>query len=232
MNLDEKTCLICNCENTMPLDQEKLSKALGSDVGTIHTHLCRSQLAEFEAAITGEKPVLVACTQEAPLFQEVADEHGKSEQITFVNIRENAGWSDEAEAANAKIASLLKSANYVAAPARLKTIRSDGMCLVYGSGQQALEMAKILSAKLSVTLLLSDEEDLILPQMSDIPIYRGTITKAEGSFGKFSVTVDNYAPLIPSSREQLSFVMARDGAQSNCSVILDLSGNTDRKSVV
>ena len=226
MNFEEQTCLICNCENTMPLDSDKLSKALGSDIGPIHNNLCRSQLAAFEAAIAGEKPVLIACTQEAALFQEVADEHDKSEQVTFVNIRENAGWSNEAENASAKIASLLKSANYEAAPARLKTIQSDGMCLVYGAGQRALDMAKILSEKLSVTLLLSSDDDLVLPQISDIPVYRGTITKAEGSFGDFSVTVDNYAPLMPSSRGELSFVMARDGAQSNCAIILDLSGNT------
>ena len=38
------------------------------------------------------------------------------------------------------------------------------MCLVYGAGQQALEMAQYLARTLSVTLLLSDQDDLVLPQ--------------------------------------------------------------------
>ncbi|MBL4597856.1 MAG: 4Fe-4S binding protein [Rhizobiaceae bacterium] len=225
MKIDEQTCLICNCENSMPLDDDKLAKALGSDIGPIHTQLCRSQLAAFEAAIAGGKQVLVACTQEAALFQEVAEEHGKSEHVSFVNIRENAGWSNEAKNASAKIAGLLEAAAFESQPARLKSIHSDGMCLVYGSGQQAYDLAKILSEKLSVTLLLCDDDNIILPQISDIPIYRGDIVKAEGTFGNFTVTVDNYAPLMPSSRDGLNFVMARNGASSNCSLIFDLSGN-------
>ena len=228
MKREHRTCLICNCEKTMPLDAGKLSVALGADIGPLHTQLCRSQLANFESALSkdGKGDILVACTQEAPLFQEVADEHGKGGAVSFVNIRETAGWSDDAANATAKIASLLKAASYRAKPARLKSIKSDGMCLVYGAGQQALEAAKLLSAKLSVTLMLSGDEDLVLPSVGEIPIYRGDIVKAEGSFGAFSITVNNYAPLMPSSRGALKFVMARDGAQSTCSLILDLSGKT------
>ena len=47
----------------------------------------------------GEAPVLVACTQEAPLFTEVAAEDKPDAQLAFANIRETAGWSDEASRA-------------------------------------------------------------------------------------------------------------------------------------
>ncbi len=217
-------CLICNCEKTMPLEAEKLSKALGHETGQIHTHLCRSQLPAYEAALAEDAPLLVACTQEAPLFREVAEETGKSDRVSFVNIRENAGWSQEAGDSYAKIAALIQSASYQAKPARLKSITSDGMCLVYGAGQQALEAAKLLSRHLSVTLLLSGDDDIVLPNIADVPIYRGTIGAAAGSFGAFQLTVDNYAPSMPSSRDGLAFLLARDGAQTECSVILDLSG--------
>lgn len=222
---DGLNCLICNCEKTMPLDAAKLSKALGEDIGQIHNHLCRSQLAAYEAALAGDELLLVACTQEAPLFQEVAEEAGKPSQVEFVNIRENAGWSKDAGKAQAKIAALIQSASHGAKPARLKSITSDGMCLVYGAGQQALEAAKLLSRNLSVTLLLSADEDIILPNIADVPIYRGTIGTASGSFGAFQLTVDDYAPSMPSSRDGLTFLLARDGAQTECSVILDLSGS-------
>ncbi len=218
--------LLCNCEKTMPLDAAKLSAASGQDIGVIHTQLCRSQLAQFESALASGDDVIVACTQEAPLFQEIADEQVRGEAVRFVNIREMAGWSAEAGDATAKIAALLEAADFEVKPAQLKSVSSDGMCLVYGAGQQALETAKLLSDKLSVTLLLSGEEDLVLPPIAEIPIYRGDITKVEGSFGAFSITVNNYAPLMPSSRGRLNFIMARDGATSICSLILDLSGKT------
>ena len=226
MTQKNKGCLVCNCEKTMPLDASKLSKALGDELDTIHTHLCRSELSKFESALKGDEPLVVACTQEAPLFQEIAEGQGKENLLTFVNIRENAGWSKDAGKANAKIAALINTANYQPKPARLKSISSDGMCLVYGSGQHALEMAKLLSTKLSVTLLLSDDEEMVLPTIADVPIYRGDITKAEGSFGSFSLTVDAYASIMPSSRETPIFIMARDGAKTKCSLILDISGKT------
>ncbi len=225
--MGEKTrCLVCNCEKTMPLDEKKLSKALGTDIGQINISLCRAQLSNFEKAAQTDQDLIVACTQEAPLFHEVAEELGSNSNITFVNIREAAGWSKEAHKASPKIAALLNNAAHQNAPARLKSIQSDGMCLIYGSGEPALEAAKLLSEKLSVTLLLSDAEDFILPTTGEIPIYRGDITKAEGSFGKFSIAVDNYAPLRPASRGSLDFAVARNNATSKCSLILDMSGGT------
>ena len=219
-------CLVCNCEKTMSLDEKSLNKATKQDLSPIYNHLCRSQLEHFEKALATDQPLVVACTQEAPLFSEIASERGKDELINFVNIRETAGWSDQGATATPKIAALLDNAILNHTPTRLKSIASDGMCLVYGSGQQALEYAELLSDKLSVTLLLSNEEDLVLPLTCKVPIYRGKIVQASGSFGEFSLVIDNYAPLMPSAKESLAFVMARDGAQTNCSLILDLSGET------
>ena len=219
-------CLVCNCEKTMSLDKKSLNKATERDISPIYNHLCRSQIEDFEKALDTDQPLVVACTQEAPLFGEIAAERGKDELISFVNIRETAGWSEQGEMAIPKIAALLENAIQNNTPTRLKSISSDGMCLVYGSGQQTLEYAELLADKLSVTLLLSNEEDLVIPLSCKVPIYKGRITQASGSFGDFSLEIDNYAPLMPSAKDSLSFVMARDGAKTNCSLILDLSGNT------
>ena len=131
-----------------------------------------------------------------------------------------------ADKAHPKIAALLKDAEFEPAPARLKSIASDGMCLVYGSGQQALETAILLNQRLSVTLLLSDDEAFHMPPTSEVPVYRGDIVKASGSFGAFEIIVDNYSPLRPASRDSLEFAVSRNGAASNCSLIFDLSGNS------
>lgn len=210
----------------MPLNEKKISKALGADVGQINISLCRAQISNFETAVQSGDNLIVACTQEAPLFTEVAEELNAKSNITFTNIREAAGWSKDADKASPKIAALLKNAHYESSPALLKSIHSDGMCLIYGSGEPALEAAKLLSDKLSVTLLLSDAEDFVLPTTGEVPIYRGDITQAEGSFGSFSITVDNYSPLRPASRGALDFAIARNNATSKCSLILDMSGNT------
>ncbi|MGI9350453.1 MAG: 4Fe-4S binding protein [Rhizobiaceae bacterium] len=224
--MPEKRCLICNCEKTMPLDEKKLAKAMGKDAGKIQMSLCRAQLDTFETALKTDDDLIVACTQEAPLFHEIAEEHGVSGNIRFVNIRENAGWSKDADKAHPKIAALLEDAGFEPTPARLKTITSDGMCLVYGSGQQALEAAKLLNQRLSATLLLSDDEEFLPPPTADVPVYRGDIVKASGSFGAFEIIVDNYSPLRPASRGSPEFGVVRNGAASGCSLILDLSGNT------
>ena len=225
MALNEKACLVCNCEGSMGLDAQKLSKALGIDVDAIHTNLCRAELSKFESMANSNRDLVVACTQEAPLFEEILAESNIDRSVAFVNIREQAGWSAESELASAKISALLHGSQFEPTPARLKSIHSDGMCLVYGSGQQALEAAELLSRKLSVTLLLNSDEDVLLPRIADVPIYRGDIGAANGSFGNFSLTVNNYAPSMPSARAGLDFAMSRDGAVTHCSLILDLSGN-------
>src|SRR5215211_8172466 len=66
--------------------------------------LCRREL-ERARGILAESPATVACTQEAPLFSEIA-----AHPVTFTNIRENAGWSNEGRHAGPKMAALLAAA--------------------------------------------------------------------------------------------------------------------------
>ena len=226
MKLGNRNCLVCNCEGSMPIDPKVLSKALGTEPGTIHKQLCRAQLGAFETALAGGGPLLVACRQEEPLFREIAEESGKPDLVQFVNIRETAGWSADAQKAHPKIAALLAAAARTPEPARLKTILSDGLCLVYGAGQPALDAAKLLAKSLSVTLILSADEDIVPPTVSDVPVYRGQIVAATGSLGGFSLVIDNHAAMLPSSRDSARFAEARNGTETECSVILDLSGKT------
>lgn len=217
--------LICNCEKTMTLDGKAIGRALDLGDLPVHTNLCRRDLGVFEREAEGGGELIVACTQEAPLFSEIIEEGDFAVNTRFINIRERAGWFEGPKGANAKITALIAEATVSATPPRLRSIRSDGLCLVYGKGQEALEAAKLLSPRLSVTLVLSDSDDVILPQVLDFAIYRGALKSVSGTLGGFDVEVDGYAPLVPSSRGALQFVMAKDGARSRCSLILDLSGN-------
>ncbi len=209
----------------MKLDAKAIGNALDLDqTPEICSHLCRTEVDKFADALKTDEPLLVACTQEAPLFRELAEEAGKPDQVAFTNIRERAGWTTDKSKTAPKIAALLAEASLETAAPGAMPIVSDGLCLVYGAGQQALDVARKLNTRLNVSLMLTSTDDLIPPSVVDVPIYRGKISAAAGHFGAFEVVVDGYAPAMPSSRSELGFVMPRDGASSTCSVILDLSG--------
>ncbi|MFN0263000.1 4Fe-4S binding protein [Tepidamorphus sp. 3E244] len=228
---DGRKVLVCNCERTMEIDATALADALGCEPGSVHSNLCRTEIERFQAALGDEAPVLVACTQEAPLFREFAEELGSTTPLNFTNIREAAGWmkpqarSDRADL-NAKMAALLATATVEVTPARERSISSGGVCLVYGAGQVALDAALKMSHRLSPSVLLSDPRGIVPPATGEVPIYTGRINRAAGSLGQFEVIVDGYAPMMPSSRAQAQFLMARDGASAQCDLILDLSGGT------
>lgn len=227
MKLKGRQVLLCNCERTMTLDPAKLARALGSDEPpTIHSHLCRSEAARYSAALEDGEPLLVACTQEAPLFRELASEAGHEGELHFANIRERAGWTADTADLSAKIAALLGEAALDIEPAGTTTLSSDGICLVYGRGQEALDAATKLQGRLNVSLLLADDDGIVPPHRAEVAIHKGRIVAAEGHFGAFSVTVKDYAPLVPSSRAGLDFAMARQEARAECSLILDLTGET------
>src|SRR5665647_2171668 len=90
-----KILKLCNCNRTMALDAHALARALKlSAPVTIHTELCRREVGAFNDALQSGD-CLVACTQEAPLFAELAEQAGATHELKFVNIRETAGWSGE-----------------------------------------------------------------------------------------------------------------------------------------
>ena len=225
MEIGGKKVLVCNCEATMPLDGKALARACGgASAASIHHHLCRTQIARFHDACAAGEPVLVACTQEAPLFRQLQQEKHPETSLSFANIRERAGWSAEAGGATAKIAALLAEAAIETPPVPSVTLRSEGSCLVYGRDDEAAAVARQLGARLDVTLLLTRPGEIPPPRVWDLPIYRGTITAARGHLGAFEVTVDDYAPAIVSARGALAFEPPRNGAASRCDLILDLSG--------
>src|SRR6202171_5875881 len=89
--------LICSCEKTMPLDAQAIGRGCAARI-TQANQLCGLELERYKEALADGAPITVACTQEAPLFREVAENFPQA-QLTFVNIRETGGWSNDAAAA-------------------------------------------------------------------------------------------------------------------------------------
>src|SRR3954470_15110310 len=123
--------LICDCNKTMPLDPKAAGTALNETL-PLHTNLCRREAGNFQKAIQGSAPVVVACTQEKRLFAELAQEtEGAVAPIRFVNIRETGGWSAGAKGAMPKISALLAAAHLPEPqPVPTVTYKSAGRLLV------------------------------------------------------------------------------------------------------
>lgn len=225
MERNGKKIFVCNCEISMALDGKGLAEALGAEgLPEIHTQLCRAQIDRFKRAAAEGQALLVGCTQEAPLFEETKAELGPDTRIAYTNIRERAGWSDEGSKATAKIAALLAEATLELPAAPTITMESAGQCLVYGAGQQAIDAATQLARRLAVTLMLTDEDDVLPPHSIDMPIFKGRINQASGHLGSFQLTVDGFATMAVSSRQSLTFGQGRDGVAAEADLILDLSG--------
>jgi ferredoxin len=216
----QRRVLICSCEDTMPLDANAVRRGLrGAEVMTAR-HLCRAELERFKAASGEDGPLIVGCTQEAPLFSEVADDA----DIAFVNLRETAGWSAQAAQAGPKMAALIAAAAEPAPDYSLVSFESDGVALIYGRDEKAIEAAELLADHLDITVLITRPDNLTPPSAVNFPIVKGAITSAKGYLGAFDLTVDDFATAAPSSRGAMQFGAARNGAVSHCDLILDLSG--------
>ena len=91
----------------MPLDGAGIRRACRDTEIIEGRQFCRAELERFRKAAASGEPITVACTQEAPLFSEIANEIGDGTPVTFVNIRETAGWSKDAAKAGPKMAALI-----------------------------------------------------------------------------------------------------------------------------
>ena len=177
-------------------------------------------LDRFKEALADGAPITVACTQEAPLFREVAENSPQAE-LTFVNIRETGGWSKDAAAAGPKAAALIAAAGEDMPPISLVTLESSGVALIRPR-QVAIEAAQRLADRLDIPCFSPG------PATSPAPHER--ISRAQGHHPQCARTsravrlaIDDYALPSPSSRAKLVFGPSRNGATSTCDLILDLS---------
>lgn len=227
MKLDNHEVLACTCRGTMDLEAGALARACGGHAqGKLAHELCGAQLERFEQALAGSERVLVTCTQEAPRFTRVHAELEATAALSFVNIREAAGWSSEAGRALPKIAALIAGATQtpLRAPRAEVTMQSGGVAVVYGRDDRAVEAAAQSENRLDLTVIITGGAELTPPRTNEFPVLRGTIGRATGHLGAFELEVNGFAEPLPSSRRVLEFGPARDGARSRCDLVIDLSG--------
>ncbi len=221
---DKRTVILCSCEGTMPLDETKVKAGIGDATLTTATHLCGPEAAAFIAVAKGGGPVVVCCTQEAQRFREIAEDSGLTAPLAFVNVRETAGWSAEAKSAGPKMAALIAAAAVeMPIPAGV-AFESNGVTLILGRSQAAVDAARQLEDRLDITVLLSTTEGIVPPARTTFPIAMGRVRSAKGRLGAFEVTVDGFATPKPSSRAVLKAAgPGKNGAISKADIIIDLT---------
>ncbi len=220
-----QTIILCSCDDTMPLDIGAVRR--GCRNANIETagQLCRAEIERFRAAVAAGAPLTVGCTQEAPLFAEAANEIKQEPTLNFVNVRETAGWSAQAARTGPKMAALLAAAGEPVPMVPVVTLTSEGVILIYGRDEQAIEAANLLKDHLDVTAMIAKPAAFAPRRVNEFPVVKGTIRSAKGHLGAFEIVVDDFAAAAPSSRGALAFGPGRAGAVSRCDIILDVSGD-------
>jgi ferredoxin len=188
MSLENKTLKLCSCNGTIPLDSKRLAEALKSKQPvTVHRELCRKEAGAFQAALA-DPDLIVACTQEAPLFGELATAAQSQARISFLNIREAAGWSAEGKDAGPKIAALLAAAALPEPePVAQVDYASGGQLLIIGPADAALDWAARLAGSLEVSVLITGKGPGEQPAERSYPVWSGKVTGLSGWLGAFEV---------------------------------------------
>jgi ferredoxin len=178
-------CLICSCNKTMPL----LEKDLGQP---IHQALCRHEVGNYLNALDMSEDLLVACTQERPLFSALAESKEKiaATSIKFVNIRETALWSSQADQALPKARALMALASMPEAdPVPSVTYLSRGRLLIVGPASRVAKVCDLVkyfeSLKPSVLVTSDDGPFALLPR--DLPVLAGQLVSLKGYLGAFVI---------------------------------------------
>ncbi|NQW94887.1 MAG: 4Fe-4S binding protein [Polaromonas sp.] len=191
------TTLICDCNQTMPLQAQKLGAAINETL-TLHSALCRREAGAFQKAIQSGDDIVVACTQEKRLFAEVAEQTERvTSVIKFVNIRETGGWSKDAQNATPKIAALLAASHLPdAEPVSTITYKSAGRILIVGAIDKAEQVASLLADTLDVTIFAQGvSPGQSAAQERQYPVIAGSSLSVKGWLGAFEATWTKSNPI-------------------------------------
>jgi len=237
LEIDNNKILVCNCENTMKIDEDALSKSCKLEKKCkVYSNLCGSELDTVSEQMTSSneenKELLIACTQQEEVFEKLAEKNNFQAPKTF-NIREYAGWSKEGEKTIPKMAALINSSVKKILKTPSLTLNSLGRCFIYTNyknGDNSLEVAydfcKKLSQHLGVTLMIANCEEEIILEPQNFKITKGNINKAQGYFSQFKLEINDFSEALPSSKSNIEFGEYFKSVDTECDIIIDLSENT------
>lgn len=217
-----KTLITCDCSGSQAIDSDALSKATGQNVKTPCTALCTTQIDRAAEALT-QGNTIICCTQEARIFEALADEIG-TDMPGLLDLRNRAGWSADPGSKIPKMSALIAEAMLPAAPVKALDVVSEGLCLILGTTPVAQQAAQQLQDHLGVTVLIEDAAEI--PDTRDFDVITGHLRSARGALGQFEVVIDDLRQVDPGGRGAFSLTPPQDGGVSRCDIILDLRGQS------
>ena len=227
MNSQNRTLLLCRCGDSMEVDPKSAKESLNASSVIETDFLCTQNLSVAEKELLSDNQVIIACEQQAALFKEMCNEIEFEKKITTdlinIDIRDRAGWTEDKNAF-AKQAALLSEIDLETPETPIKEIVSEGVCLILGKNDVALDLALKLSNELAVTVLLEQELENIIPR-SEYNVCKGVLKNVSGYLGNFKIVVNNYSELNPHGRGSTSFGLQKKEVNSECDIIIDLRGS-------
>jgi ferredoxin len=220
-----KRLILCDCSGSQTIDAGALSEATGLACSRLHSALCTAEAgaaAQAIAAGDGHEPI-ICCTQERRVFDEIAADLGQ-DAPACLDLRDRAGWTDDTAPTLPKMSALVAEAILPARADKSVDVTSEGLCLIIGDAETALPAAERLAPMLGVTVLLTD--DSAPPDARDFDTIRARIAGAHGALGGFTLHLDALQQVDPGGRGALTWTAPRDGGETACDIILDLSGRT------
>ncbi len=214
--------LLCDCEGSQPVDAERIGSASDLECSKVHTGLCTRELGLVADFLTGEDPVLIACGQEQDVFHDLAEDLS-AEAPAFVDIRDRAGWSEQAQDAAPKMAALAAEAMIPMPITPSVDVISEGTCCIIGPSEVAFELADRLADVLAVTVLTIDGGH---PMTRSFDVVQGQVRSVTGALGGFTLRIDQLQQMEPGGRGAFALSDPRDGARSACDILIDLAGGT------
>ncbi len=211
--------MLCDCLGSQKIDCRRIETATGLKSLPLAHALCTDELGIAAEAI-GTGNVVIACAQEARRFADLAAEI-EADTPPTIDIRDRAGWSDDADT-TPKMAALLAEGLLPAPAEKVLDVTSYGACLVLGEPSVALAAAEVLAKSLAVTVLLEACDPGDLSAARGFEVVLGRLRRARGALGNFQLAIDGFQQVIPGGRGDRQLTRARDGATTNCDLIVDL----------
>lgn len=215
----------------MPLDGRQLVAAAeavgmadqdGANLA-IHRALCLEP-AERLRRLAGDTPPLIACGQEAAALAAAWAASGAAGEPRFVEIRDAAGWSAEAQAATPKMAALLAAAQVEPPAVDHVHAGPPRHVVVLGCTAEAIDAAGRLPHGLDATVVLTPDAEVAPPSRNVARILFGPLRKAVGAFARFHLEFATLACAAPWSRDRLQPLDTAERGALAADLVLDLRG--------
>ncbi|TMV08959.1 4Fe-4S dicluster domain-containing protein [Ruegeria sediminis] len=217
-----KKIILCDCGGTQSLDADGIAEATGAVCSKVHRALCTGELGKAAEAMQNGDQIVIACGQEKVAFREQASDLGVDE-LGFVDLRDRAGWSEQGDDTAPKMAALVAEALSPVPVTPSMDVTSEGVCFIVGPGEVAYGLAERLADLLAVTVLVTDDAQ---PMSRAYDVVRGRVRQVRGALGRFELKLDALQQIEPGGRGSFGWSAPRDGAASQCDIVIDLTGGT------